>query len=151
VIVSPDEIKMIEFNNGMLYGLNCSIDNGGQFIPISILGVIDLWKYVQKNATKNNNSEMINRIILIFVNFVTVNVWNPWNVLSRITSRHHWNRQRINVISLIINGIFIFKYINKVVLIIIFIILIDVIIGQGLNVTIWNGWFEFIIIWLIEV
>ena len=142
---------MIEFNSGILYGLNCSIDNGGQFIPISILGVIDLWKYVQKNATKNNNSEMMNRIILIFVSFVTVSEWNPWNVLSRITSRHHWNRHIINIINLIANRSFIFKYISKVILKNVFMILIDVISGQGLNVTIWNGWFDIIIVWFIKV
>ena len=127
------------------------MDVGGQVIPISILGAIDLWKYVQKNATKNISSEMMNKIILILISLVTVSVWNPWNVLSRTTSRHHWIRHIIIVINLIINSVIIFVYANKIIPKNMFMMLIDVNIGHGLIVTIWNGWLVVVIIRFVEV
>jgi len=40
VIDTPEEIKIIVFNNGTFIGLNELIIIGGQFIPISIVGLI---------------------------------------------------------------------------------------------------------------
>jgi len=44
-MVSPDEIKIIVFNNGILYGLNGIIPTEGHDCgPISIAGNRDEWK-----------------------------------------------------------------------------------------------------------
>ena len=50
-----------------------------------------MWKNLQKKEIKKKISEIINKIIPIFIFKNTLNEWSPWNVLSRITSRHHWN------------------------------------------------------------
>ena len=64
-------------------------------LPISILGERDIWKNVQKKEKINKISDTINKIIPNRINIVTLIVWNPWKVLSRITSRHHCNRIKI--------------------------------------------------------
>ena len=48
-------------------------------------------KKSSKKRNKKNTSEMINKIIPNFIFLKTFLEWNPWKVLSRITSRHHWN------------------------------------------------------------
>lgn len=90
VIVIPDVNKIIVFSRGIKNGLNTWIPVGGQLIPNSINCVNDRWKNLQKNEIKKKISEIINKIIPIFIPLNTLNECNPWNVLSRITSRHHW-------------------------------------------------------------
>ena len=108
-------------------------------LPISILGERDIWKNVQKKEKKNKISDTINKIIPNRINIVTLIVWNPWKVLSRITSRHHCNRIKIIIKNLYINK-FVEKLKNHIDLpISINIKLIDNIKGQGLLVTKWNG------------
>lgn len=62
---------------------------GGHVHEISGVGARLLWKKPQKNAKKNITSETIKRIIPNFSPVRTVEVCRPWNVASRITSRHH--------------------------------------------------------------
>lgn len=87
----PEDNKIIVFNNGIWKGLNGRIPAGGQFIPNSIEGDRLLWKNPQKKETKKKISEIINKIIPNFNPFNTFIVWWPWNELSRVMSRHHWN------------------------------------------------------------
>lgn len=70
-------------------GLNVWIPLGGQFSPISIVGANLLWKNPQKKETKNNTSDVMNRIIPHRNPIVTLNVCNPCSVPSREMSRHH--------------------------------------------------------------
>jgi len=56
-----------------------------------MVGVNLEWKKVQKNETKKKTSEVINSSIPNFNPIVTWFVCNPWNVPSRVISRHHWN------------------------------------------------------------
>jgi len=90
VTVIPEDNKIIVLSNGISNGLKVLTPNGGQIRPISIVGDKLLWKKAQKKDIKNKTSEVINRIIPIFILFITIIVWSPWNVLSRVTSRHHW-------------------------------------------------------------
>jgi hypothetical protein len=90
VTVTPDARSTAVFSRGTLNGLRGLIPVGGQQQPSSGVGARLLWKNAQKNAKKNNTSEVINRIIPHRNPFVTYVVWCPINVLSRITSRHHW-------------------------------------------------------------
>jgi hypothetical protein len=73
-------------------------------------------------------------------------LWFPWNVLSRITSRHH--KIEINTIkNKLINDIkFILKFIIIILEIIKLKVLIAIKIGHGLKFKIKYGWFIFIII-----
>lgn len=99
VIEIPDDNKITVFSNGICKGSNGWIPCGGHCAPISILGANLLWKKAQKNETKKNTSEVMNKIIPHFILLVTLVEWCPWNVLSRITSRHHWIIVRINVVN----------------------------------------------------
>ena len=63
---------------------------GGQFIPSSGVGDNLLWKNPQKNEMKKNTSDVMNRIIPQRNPIVTIIVWCPCIVLSRVMSRHHW-------------------------------------------------------------
>lgn len=66
------------------------IPTGGQQQPSSVVGASLLWKNAQKNAKKKHTSERMNRSIPYRSPVVTYVLWAPWNVPSRITSRHHW-------------------------------------------------------------
>lgn len=57
--------------------------------PSSMVGASLLWKKAQKKAKKKHTSEIINRTIPIRNPRDVFLVWNPWKVLSRVTSRHH--------------------------------------------------------------
>lgn len=144
VTVTPDDNRIIVFNNGISIGLNVLIDFGGQFIPISIDGESLEWKNPQKNEKKNITSDVINKIIPIFIPLVTKFVWFPWNVDSRITSRHQHAEHSVVRDNPIIIFIISFLYNHITVPRSIVIILIDVKIGHGLFVTRWKGWFCFI-------
>ena len=74
---------------GTCIGLNGWIPVGSQVDPSSIVGDNLACKNAQKNDTKNNISDTINKIISHRNPFVTIFVCNPWYVPSRVTSRHH--------------------------------------------------------------
>jgi len=57
-----------------------------------------LWKNAQNIDTNNIISDMMNRIIPIFILLVTLMVCIPWNVASRMVSRHHWIIVKIMII-----------------------------------------------------
>jgi len=140
VIVIPDLSKIIVFNKGILIGLNEIIPFGGHNNPISKVGDNLLWKNDQKKEAKNKTSDKINKIIPIFILEITFSVCNPWNVDSRITSRHHWIIvNKIIIIPAIISSILsLWNHITipeRVV-----INPIDPVKGQGLLSTKWNGW-----------
>jgi hypothetical protein len=50
---------------------------GGQVDPSSIVGDSLVWKNAQRNDTKNNTSDTINKIILHRNPFVAIFVCNP--------------------------------------------------------------------------
>lgn len=87
----PEVNKIIVFNNGIVKGSKALIPIGGHFIPNSIIWVSLIWKNLQKNEIKKNTSEIINKIIPIFIFKNTFLECKPWKVLSRVISRHHWN------------------------------------------------------------
>lgn len=90
VTVTPDANSTAVFSSGTLNGFSGLIPVGGHAQPSSGVGDRLLWKNAQKNAKKNRTSDVMNRIIPQRSPFVTYDVWCPMNVLSRITSRHHW-------------------------------------------------------------
>lgn len=90
VIVIPEDKRIIVFSSGIKNGLKTLIPDGGHFIPSSINCVNDKWRNLQKKDKKKKISEIINSIIPIFIPLNTFNECNPWKVLSRVMSRHHW-------------------------------------------------------------
>lgn len=156
VIEMPEDSKIIVFNMGIFVGLNVLIPLGGHIIPISIAGASLLCRNVQKNDEKNRISEQINKIIPIFILVDTLLVCIPWNVASRIVSRHHW----IIVIKIIVIPMNIkvgFIFWNQITApVVVDISPIDPEIGQGLLSTKWNGWFfikfllniKFLMLWI---
>lgn len=90
VTVTPEASKTPVFNKGISKGFKGTIPEGGQQEPNSKLGANLLWKYAQKKAKKKQISDTINKIMPQRNPFDTCIVWNPWNVASRIISRHHW-------------------------------------------------------------
>lgn len=88
VIDNPEEISKIVFKRGILNGLKGVIWVGGHINPSWIVGANLEWKYLQKNEIKKNTSEVMKRIIPHFNPCITFFVCRPWNVLSRVTSRH---------------------------------------------------------------
>jgi hypothetical protein len=95
VTVTPEDNKTIVFNNGTWNGFKHSIPNGGHTDPIWTAGAKLEWKNAQNQATKNMISETTNKIKPIFNPHWTLNVWWPWNVDSRNTSRHHTSMIKI--------------------------------------------------------
>jgi len=101
VILTPEERRIIVLRRGTWVALNVEIPRGGQIRPSSHEGERLLWKNAQKKEKKNITSEIIKRIIPQRNPFITWSVCKPWNVLSRETSRHHWNKVQIKVKHLI--------------------------------------------------
>lgn len=132
VIEIPEESRIIVFNRGIIKGLKTSIIIGGHFIPNSINWINLKWKNLQKKDKKKKISEIINKIIPDFILKNTLNVWSPWNVLSRVISRHHWNMIIIIIIKVNINTKKFFELNNLIILINKIIIIKDLIKGQGL-------------------
>lgn len=140
VTVAPEANKTAVFSSGTPNGLIGEIPVGGQQQPNSGVGARLLWKNAQKNARKNKTSDEINKTIPHRSPLDTNEVWWPWNVLSRTTSRHHWY-----IVSNIKNNPIIRQYgsewwnqstsptvvINAD---------IDAVNGHGLGSTKWNGW-----------
>lgn len=88
VTVTPEPSKITVFNKGTWKGLNGKIPHGGHIEPNSTVGLNLEWKKAQKKEIKKNTSLIINKIIPNIKPLNTTLVWIPWNVLSRITSRH---------------------------------------------------------------
>ena len=61
--VTPEARRTAVLSRGTLNGLSGLIPVGGQQQPSSGVGDNLLWKKAQKNAKKNNTSEVINKII----------------------------------------------------------------------------------------
>ena len=95
VTVTPDLNRINVFKRGIWKGLNIIILVGGQVLPISTSGASLKWKNLQKNLKKNMTSLRINIIILYLKPFITLDVWYPRRVPSRIASRHHMNIEMI--------------------------------------------------------
>lgn len=87
------------FRRGTAYGSRGSIPMGGQDDPSDGAGASLLWKKAQKNEKKKATSETIKRIIPIRRPRITGDVWWPRVVLSRVTSRHHWNIVKFVMVS----------------------------------------------------
>jgi len=66
VTVAPLVNSIAVFNNGTSNGFKACIPTGGHTDPNTISGPNELWKYPQKNVTKNNTSDKMNKIIPIF-------------------------------------------------------------------------------------
>lgn len=140
VTVTPDAKSTAVFNNGTLKGFKGFTPEGGQQHPNSGVGASLLWKNAQKNAKKNNTSDVINKIIPHRKPDVTYDVWWPIKVLSRITSRHHWiiditiNINEIANINIECRWNHAVNPTAKVKA------PIEAVKGQGLISTKWNGW-----------
>lgn len=140
MILTPDANKITVFNKGTWKGLKQKIPVGGHIDPNSTLGLNLEWKKDQKKERKKKISLTINKIIPTINPDKTRLLWYPWNVPSRITSRHHTivnvhikikdiNTKSTSLhINIFTNPIIIFKALkptNK---------------GHGDTLTKWNGW-----------
>ena len=105
VILTPEDKRIMVLRSGTLKGLNTSIPVGGQILPNSMLGANLLWKKAQKKDKKNMTSDKINKIMPHRNPFSTIRVWSPWNLASRLTSRHHWLDTTTNKTSLLKNRV----------------------------------------------
>lgn len=94
VTVTPEASRMAVFSSGTSIGFRGLIPTGGHWPPSSGVGARLEWKKAQKKPRKKKASEVMNRAMPYRSPFCTVGVWWPWNVLSRIMSRHHWNITR---------------------------------------------------------
>lgn len=136
------ELKRINvLSKGIWIGLKGEINLGGQIIPNSGVGDNLLWKNAQKKEIKKKTSEVINKIIPHRNPIDTFIVWSPWNVLSRVTSRHHWIIIRITMIDPIKNKWNWKKWNHIISPSILTITPKDPKIGHGLASTRWYGWF----------
>jgi hypothetical protein len=89
VTVTPDANRTAVFRSGILNGFSVLIPTGGHVHPNSGVGASLLWKNAQKKAKKKHTSDRINSSIPYRRPVVTYELWNPINVPSRDTSRHH--------------------------------------------------------------
>lgn len=140
VTVAPEARRIAVFNRGIEKGLKDWIPAGGQQLPSSTVGDSLLWKKAQKKEKKNNTSDVINKIIPHWSPIITFDVWSPWYVPSRVTSRHHW---------IIVSSVAISPKIRRSILywwnhftrpVVNIIALIDPVKGQGLISTRWYVW-----------
>ena len=88
VTVTPDDNRIIVFNNGSIHGFIGRIPNGGQTQPIQIVGDTLEWKKAQKKPKKNIISETMNKTNPIRRPRCTAVVWQPSNVASRTISQN---------------------------------------------------------------
>lgn len=143
VTLTPEANKITVFKRGTWNALRESIPHGGQIPPNSITGLNLEWKKAQKKERKKKISLTIKRIIPNIKPLRTFLECPPWNVLSRITSRHHIvavnnkiiKDKTIKDISAYTN--ILTKPTTQVTT------PIPVIIGQGEDLTIWKGWKNF--------
>lgn len=127
------------FRRGTLNGFNGLIPVGGHAQPSSGVGDNLLWKNAQKKAKKNRTSDVINRIIPHRRPVVTYEVWCPWNVLSRTTSRHHWIMERIIIKEAITNPVVKWRWNHEVRPMASERAPTEAVRGHGLISTKWNG------------
>lgn len=145
MIEIPEESRIIVFNRGTFIGLKASMLSGGQFWPISIHGLTLEWKYAQKKDTKNNTSDVINKIIPILSPSIILLKWEPCLRASRTTSFHHKKaviirnikagKERVIAFE---ENLFTIKEVDSQ-------IERDVKTGHGLKVIMWKLWNLFII------
>jgi len=145
VTVTPDANRTAVFKSGTLNGFNGVIPVGGQQQPNSGVGDRLLWKNAQKNAKKNKTSDVINKIIPHRSPFVTYEVWWPWNVASRMTSRHHWIIVMIIIMVAAIKHVIPWLWNQLAIPIASDRAPIDAVRGHGLYSTKWNGWRDVIL------
>lgn len=141
VIDTPDDNKMIVFNKGILNWLNGVTLLGGHLKPSVVSGESLEWKKAQKKERKKKISEVINKIIPHFMFLETLKEWHPWNVLSRIISRHHWIVVKIIRVSPIIDRRKEWKWNHSIKPIVKNNDAKALKIGHGLILTKWKGWF----------
>jgi len=91
---------MIVFNKGIIKALKGSTPLGGHITPNSIFTDKLEWKKAQKNETKNITSDTINKTIPQRIPNWTFLAWNPFKVLSFVTSLHQFNIRYISKINL---------------------------------------------------
>ena len=78
VTVKLNETKIIALRKGISKGLNGKILLGGHDWPILIMRANEEWKYAQKKEIKKKISEIINKIIAIFIPLKTSIEWHSW-------------------------------------------------------------------------
>jgi len=88
VTLTPDLRRMRVFFRGIPILSTVSIPLGGNWTQISTTGTRAEWKNLQKNALKKKISFTMNHSTPILWDPVTLRVWFPWNVDSRVMSRH---------------------------------------------------------------
>lgn len=88
--VTPEDNKIIVFNNGTLKGLNGLSPIGGHWLPNSAVGARLLWKKAQKKDKKKKTSETINNTMPQRNPSSTMAECKPCILPSREMSRHHW-------------------------------------------------------------
>jgi len=88
VTLTAEERRTTVFSSGIEKASNPTTPTGGQQDPSSTAGPIALWKNPQKNAAKKTTSDKINKIMPCRRPVITFAVWDPWNIPSRMTSRH---------------------------------------------------------------
>lgn len=77
VTVAPLPRRIKVFKRGIWKGLKTIREKGGHSTPISILGLSELWKKVQKKEPKKQTSLKINSIILDFNPSWTSGLYSP--------------------------------------------------------------------------
>ena len=140
VTLTPEEIKIIVFNKGTWKGLKTEMPNGGHNEPTSTVGANLLWKNAQKNLTKKNTSDTINRAMPQRRPSSTIDVWRPWIAPSREISRHHWIITNINVNIPKKKRLIEFMWNHDTIPVVRYKPPIEPNIGQGDSSTIWYGW-----------
>lgn len=146
VTVTPEERRIMVLRRGTWAGLNGSTPIGGHSSPNSVTGANLLWKNAQKNEKKNITSDTINKIIPNRSPVKTLDVWRPWKVASRETSRHHWNVIRTITPSPVIINIWEALWNHWTIPSVRDRRLTAPTIGQGLWSTIWKMWLDLIVI-----
>lgn len=135
----PEDSKITVLSKGIWYGLNGLIPVGGHIMPNSVSGERLAWKKAQKKLKKNKISLRMNRIIPHFMPVFTMIVWCPWNVASRVMSRHHWNMVRAVNNRPVSNRSMLLECINFTSPVVSIKALNDPVSGHGLRSTKWKG------------
>jgi len=140
VTLIPEDKRITVFRRGTWNGFRDKVPNGGQEIPISMLGARLLWKKAQKKEKKNKISEIMNKSIPKRSPLITNKEWYPCQELSRHTSRHHRVEAKVTKKRLIIKAVKFLEIIQIIILNNLFIERKPVIRGQGLGEMMWKGW-----------
>lgn len=146
VTVTPDPSKIMVLRRGTWNGLNGVTPLGGHINPISIDGASLLWKNAQKKEKKNKISDVINKIIPQRNPLDTIEVWRPWNVPSRLISRHHWMQVNTMIQTPIRNKFILNSWNHFTIPVVIVRAAVAPVKGHGLWSTKWKEWFLLTII-----